>query len=135
MIDWIKNIFKRNKKKVGAVIEPSKPWPRSVEQEECEAPNQRPKPTPNPRKAHLPPKREGVYFNHPNQQTNNDDNFILGVVVGAATDSAILGGLASGSISGGLVGDIMNDGCLGDCDSGSSWDSGGSCDSGSSFGD
>lgn len=39
---------------------------------------------------------------------NDDGDFILSAIIGAATDSAILGGLLGGSIMGGVLGDVFD---------------------------
>jgi hypothetical protein len=37
-----------------------------------------------------------------------DDSFLVSVVLGAATDSALLGGLLGGSFLGGIIGDSID---------------------------
>ena len=39
---------------------------------------------------------------------NQDDSFLVSTVIGAVTDSAILGGLLGGDILGGVVGDLLD---------------------------
>ena len=40
----------------------------------------------------------------------DDDDFLLSVAIGAATDNALLGGMLGGNLTGGLVGDMLNSG-------------------------
>ncbi len=51
---------------------------------------------------------------HTCSQDNNrtfsydDDCFLMSMIIGAATDSALLGGLLGGDIVGGIVGDMLD---------------------------
>lgn len=38
----------------------------------------------------------------------DDDDFLMSVIIGAATDSVLLGGLLGGDIVGGMVGDLLD---------------------------
>ena len=55
---------------------------------------------------HYCPKRN----NAPTSVDNSDNggDFLLSVAIGAATDSAILGGLIGGDVTGGVVGDLTD---------------------------
>lgn len=39
---------------------------------------------------------------------DEDDSFLVSTIIGAATDSAILGGLLGGDFTGGFLGDILD---------------------------
>lgn len=43
---------------------------------------------------------------------DEDDSFLTSAIIGAVTDSALLGGLLGGSLLGGLTGDLLGDGDL-----------------------
>jgi hypothetical protein len=55
----------------------------------------------NPRKDHDCPVAEETF-------SSNDGDFLLSLAIGAATDSALLGGLIGGDIFGGLLGDGLD---------------------------
>jgi hypothetical protein len=40
--------------------------------------------------------------------SSNDDDFLISMVIGAATDSSLLGGLLGGDMLGGIVGDALD---------------------------
>lgn len=42
------------------------------------------------------------------EQTDNSGDFLLSAAIGAATDSALLGGLLGGDFLGGAVGDMLD---------------------------
>lgn len=39
---------------------------------------------------------------------DEDDSFLVSAIIGAATDSSLLGGLLGGDIVGGIVGDLLD---------------------------
>lgn len=39
---------------------------------------------------------------------NEDDSFLVSAIIGAATDSSLLGGLLGGDIAGGIIGDLLD---------------------------
>lgn len=39
---------------------------------------------------------------------DQDDSFLVSAVIGASTDSALLGGLLGGNIAGGILGDVLD---------------------------
>jgi hypothetical protein len=43
---------------------------------------------------------------------SDEGDFVLSAIIGAATDSAILGALFGGDLIGGVVGDLLGDGDL-----------------------
>ena len=47
-------------------------------------------------------------FNVPASVKDDDGDFLLSMAIGAATDSAIIGGMLGGSTSGGILGDMLD---------------------------
>lgn len=41
-------------------------------------------------------------------RVDEDDSFLVSMVIGAVTDSALLGGLLGGDIGGGILGDLLD---------------------------
>lgn len=54
------------------------------------------------------PYGESSYY----REIDDDGDFIMSAVIGAATDNSLIGGLLGGSIIGGILGDTLNDGDL-----------------------
>lgn len=41
-------------------------------------------------------------------EVDEDDSFLISVIIGAATDSALLGGILGGDMLGGIAGDLLD---------------------------
>ena len=42
------------------------------------------------------------------REVDEEGNFLLSVAIGAATDSALLGGIIGGDMAGGIIGDMLD---------------------------
>ena len=119
MLNWIKSLFKKSSA------------PTTTATTKRLKPSQKPQPLSRvpsiPQPPPPPPKRVCHTRSKSERRHTDDEDFATSLVVGMATNNAVLGAVVGGSLAGGIVGDLVNDGCLGSCSTestGSSYDSG-----------